>query len=179
MAGSGFAEYTPGRQAVGPALPGPVEVRLAHRSDIKAICGIDLAAGRSPADVSALEMAIDDEARLVVVASVNSGIVGWGKTHFWAYADRQAPRGHYLGGVTVRLGVRRHGIARALTQARLDWIWERAESAWYVVNPANQVSIDLHRQWGFTEVARAARFHTTTFAGGVGMLLRANREPQP
>jgi len=71
--------------------------------------------------------------------------------------------------------LRRHGIARALTQVRLDWIWGQDKSTWYIVNPANQASIDLHHQWGFTEVASAEKFHTTTFTGGVGLLMRAKR----
>jgi aminoglycoside 6'-N-acetyltransferase I len=104
---------------------------------------------------------------------VNDEIIGWGKTHFWSYADGPAPAGHYLGGVTVSPESRRQGIARALTQARLDWIWDRSDAAWYVVNPDNLASIELHRQWGFIEVARAARLHTTNFTGGTGLLFRA------
>jgi aminoglycoside 6'-N-acetyltransferase I len=152
-----------------------VDVRLAMIGDIDVIRDIDSKAGRAPADVDAIAAAIVDEARLVVVASVGGTIVGWGKTHFWSYADGQAPGGHYLGGVTVIPELRRHGIARALTQARLDWIWGRADSAWYIVNPSNRASIDLHRQWGFAEVARAAKFHTTSFTGGVGLLLQAKQ----
>ncbi|WP_343320448.1 hypothetical protein AAFM46_12870 [Arthrobacter sp. TMP15] len=71
--------------------------------------------------------------------------------------------------------MRRHGIARALTQARLDWSWERADSAWYIVDLSNRASIELHCQWGFAEVARAEKFHTTSFTGGVGLLLQAKQ----
>ncbi|WP_243399884.1 GNAT family N-acetyltransferase [Arthrobacter glacialis] len=158
-------------------LDGPVDVRLATSDDIVAIRDIDTKAGRSPADIAAIATAILDENRLVVVASADGNIVGWGKTHFWSYADGQAPGGHYLGGVTVLPEFRRHGIAKALSQVRLDWIWARANSAWYIVNPSNQASIDLHRQWGFAEVARAAKFHTTSFTGGVGLLLQAKQPP--
>lgn len=177
MTGSGFAEYSPNQRPDNKLLVGPVDVRLATSVDIDGIRGTDIKAGRSPADVAALDAAILDENRLVVVASIDGNIVGWGKTHFWSYADGQAPGGHYLGGVTVLPEFRRHGIARVLTQVRLDWIWARVDSAWYIVNPSNQASIDLHRQWGFAEVARAAKFHTTSFTGGVGLLLQA-KHPQ-
>lgn len=175
MTGSGFAEYLPNRRQDEAALGGPVDVRVATSGDIDAISEIDTKAGHSPADIAAMATAILDENRLVVVASTGCNVVGWGKTHFWSYADGQAPGGHYLGGVTVLPEFRRHGIARTLTQVRLNWIWARADSAWYIVNPSNQASIDLHREWGFAEVARAAKFHTTSFTGGVGLLLRAKR----
>lgn len=177
MAGSGFAKYLPNGRSEGRALAGPVDVRAATRGDIAKMRDIDTAAGRTPAGADTLAAAILDEIRLVVVASVDGHIVGWGKTHFWPHADGEAPGGFYLGGVTVIPELRRHGIARALTQTRLDWIWGRADSAWYIVNPANRASVDLHRQWGFAEVARAATFHTTSFSGGVGLLLQAKRPP--
>ncbi|MCY0906594.1 GNAT family N-acetyltransferase [Arthrobacter sp. H14-L1] len=174
MAGSGFAEYRTQRPK-GKVVTGPVDVRICTIGDIDAIRGIDIKAGRTPAAAEALAAAIQDDGRLVVVASVSGTIVGWGKTHFWSYSDGQAPGGHYLGGVTVVPELRRHGIARALTQARLDWIWGRTDSAWYIVNLSNRASIELHRQWGFVEVARAAKFHTTSFTGGVGLLLQAKQ----
>ena len=34
-------------------------------------------------------------------------------------------------------------------------------------------SIELHERLGFTEIARAGKFHDTTFDGGVGILFRA------
>jgi ribosomal protein S18 acetylase RimI-like enzyme len=127
-----------------------------------------------------LAAAIDDDARLVVVARARAtagvgGFLGWGKTHFQDHDDGAAPKGHYLGGLTVRPDCRRSGIETALTQARLDWIWRRAPEAWYVVNAANLASIELHRPWGFVEVASASSFHTTTFDGVVGILMRAAR----
>lgn len=178
MTDSGFAEYLPNHRPSDAPLTGLVHVRPATSGDIDAIRDIDTKAGRSPTAVGALAAAILDDNRLVVVAFVDGSIVGWGKTHFWSYADEQAPKGHYLGGVTVVPKFRRHGIALALTQVRLDWIWTRADSAWYIVNPSNQASINLHRQWGFVEVARAAKFHTTSFAGGLGLLLKAKQPPK-
>ena len=100
-------------------------------------------------------------------------VVGWAKTHHWDYGDGPALPGHYLGGVTVRPDFRRRGIATELTGARLQWIWERAHRAWYVVNARNQASLAMHRKWGFREVARGPRFHSVKFDGGEGVLLLA------
>jgi hypothetical protein len=47
--------------------------------------------------------------------------------------------------------------------------------AWFVVNARNRASIALHERWHFDEVARGGRFPSTTFTGGVGILLRARR----
>ncbi|WP_284983553.1 GNAT family N-acetyltransferase [Arthrobacter sp. efr-133-TYG-118] len=156
------------------------EVRPAKRSEVADILDVEAQAARSLPDAARLAAAIDDDGRLVVVASAHGtsgagSLLGWGKTHFWDHDDGAAPEGHYLGGVTVRPEHRRGGIGTALTQARLDWIWQRAPEAWYVVNASNVASIELHRRWGFVEVARASSFHTTTFDGGVGILMRARR----
>nr|WP_276512178.1 GNAT family N-acetyltransferase [Cryobacterium roopkundense] len=125
------------------------------------------------ASTSSLEVAIADLQRYVVLAMMDDTVVGWAKTHFWDHSDGSAAAGHYLGGVTVTSEFRRQGIGDALTSARLDWIWKRARNAWFVVNALNLASIDLHRKWGFCEVARSDRFHTTTFTGGEGILFSA------
>jgi aminoglycoside 6'-N-acetyltransferase I len=101
--------------------------------------------------------------------------VAWAKTHWWDFADGAAPAGHYLAGITVLPAFRRRGLASGLTEARLQWIWERADDAWYVVNARNQASLALHRKWGFREVGRGPGFHTVTFDGGEGVLLSAAR----
>ena len=163
-------------------------IRPAHPVDVAGILAADTAAGRtSPADAerfaAGISAAVADPARLVVVAEAHDdasaeggpGVVGWAKTHHWDYADGAAPAGHYLGGVAVRPEFRRRGLAVQLTDARLQWLWERAEFAWYVVNARNEASLALHRRWGFREVARRARFHTVAFDGGEGVLLSAAR----
>ncbi|HEY8752923.1 MAG TPA: GNAT family N-acetyltransferase [Arthrobacter sp.] len=169
---NGFAEFAfRDAQADGPAAV--VDVRPASLRDVAAILSIEQQSRRSQPSPAALDAAMKDPDRHVVVASVEGEIVGWAKTHFWDYDDRPAPLGHYLGGVTVLPGWRRRGVGAALTAARLPWIWARAADAWYVVNARNLASIELHRPWNFTEVARGPKFHTTTFTGGVGLLMRA------
>jgi ribosomal protein S18 acetylase RimI-like enzyme len=110
---------------------------------------------------------------LVVVAEVGGDVVGWAKTHLYPVPDGAAPAGHYLGGVTVRPDARRRGVGRALTDARMAWVGLRAARVHYLVNAQNQVSIAMHERWGFREIARGPAFHHVTFAGGVGLVLRA------
>lgn len=163
-------------------------IRTARPADVHGILAADIAAGRTSLNeaerfANGISAAVADPTRLVVVAEARddttaeggSGVVGWAKTHYWDYADGPAPAGHYLGGVTVRPEFRRMGLAAQLTEARLHWMWERAEFAWYVVNARNEASLALHRRWGFWEVARGARFHTVAFDGGEGVLLSAAR----
>ena len=137
------------------------------------MAAVNALTGRPPLNVAALETAVGDPRRLFLVATGDEGMVGWAKTHCWDRPDGAAPAGHYLGGVVVAPAARRRGLATALTQARMDWIWEHCREAFYVVNASNLPSIELHRRWGFSEVARASAFHTTSFTGGVGLLMRA------
>lgn len=155
------------------------EVRPAVLPDVAAILSIERQCGRGPLGLPAMEAAVIDPDRHVVVASMDGSVIGWAKTHLWDYTDGPAPSGHYLGGVTVLPAWRRRGVGAQLTEVRLGWIWTRVAEAWYVVNAGNLPSITLHRTWNFTEVARGSKFHTTAFRGDMGILLRARRpEPQ-
>lgn len=162
--------------------------RQAREADVPGIVAVELAADRTPPALAGnfgagIRAAIADPSRLVLVTEASSSlsteggaaVVGWAKTHHWDYADGAAPAGHYLGGVTVEPEFRRNGVAAQLTQARLEWIWNRSEAAWYVVNARNEASLALHRRWGFREVARGPSFHTVTFDVGEGLLLKALR----
>ncbi|WP_307028479.1 GNAT family N-acetyltransferase [Arthrobacter globiformis] len=140
---------------------------------LSGIIAIEEKAGRTAAKPSTITDTVIDPDRQIVVAVAEGTIVGWAKTHLWDYSDDQAIAGHYLGGVTVLPRWRRRGIAAVLTEARLAWIAERASDAWYVVNAGNTASIELHRRWDFSEVARGPRIHTTTFEGGIGVLMHA------
>lgn len=155
-----------------------VEVRPAGLPDVVTMISIERQSGRDPLSLSAMEATVIDSGKHVVVASIDGSVIGWGKTHHWDYSEGPAPSGHYLGGVTVLPAWRRCGVGAALTEARLQWIWHRVSEAWYVVNEGNLASIELHRRWNFTEVARGPKFHTTAFTGGLGILMRARR-PEP
>lgn len=156
-----------------------IGIREAGLADLPAIEQIQHDAGLLQVGPVPRKAAIADPDRFVVVAEVDGCVAGWAKTHYWSDGDGVAPAGHYLGGLTVAPALRRGGIGGVLTQARLDWIWQRVPEAWFVTNARNTASIDLHRRYGFEEVARASRFHTTTFDGGVGILWRAASEKLP
>ncbi len=153
------------------------EIRLADGGDLPAIFAINRDSERPSASLEAMAESLVNPQRHWVVAVAEGEIVGWAKTHYWDCVDDPAPAGHYLGGITVHPQWRRRGVGTALTSVRLDWIWARAIDAWYVVNERNHASIELHRGWGFEEVARASAFHATTFTGGVGLLMHARRHP--
>jgi ribosomal protein S18 acetylase RimI-like enzyme len=156
-----------------------VTVREATPDDAPAIAEVQAAAGRPPMSAENHAAIVGDPNRIIVVATSDGVIAGWAQTHCWTSGDPPAPAGHYLGGVTVDPTFRRRGVASALTSARLEWIWMRASHAWYVVNSANRASVELHRRYGFVEVARAARFHTVAFTGGDGILLRSPNPTGP
>lgn len=170
--GERFADYAPVAVSRSSA-EGVGIVRLALPGDLGSIVRLQRAVGRAVSPPAAIEAAISDPARLVVVGEIDGCVAGWAKTHFWRRSDGDAPAGHYLGGVTVDPVFRRRGLGAALTEARLEWIWQRTSHAWYIVNAQNRASIALHERWDFEEVARGERFHATTFTGGVGVLLRA------
>ena len=99
-------------------------------------------------------------------------LLGWAKAGWWDPQDELAPAGYYLGGVEVAPGSQRQGIARRLSDERLAWIAQRAESAWCVVNACNTASIKLQEALGFTVQAEAASFGPVHFTGGAGLLFR-------
>lgn len=163
-------------------------IRPAVETDVPGIVTVETLSGRLPEAgreplAAKIAAAISDDGRLVLVAEApldmtpgpGSAVVGWAKTHHYDVGDGPAPAGHYLGGLTVAPDFRRRGLAVALTSRRLEWIWERADTAWYIVNARNEASLELHRQWGFRVVSRGPAFHAVTFDGGEGVLLEAAR----
>jgi ribosomal protein S18 acetylase RimI-like enzyme len=122
-----------------------------------------------------LESVLEADDRNLTVAYLGGALVGWGKTHYWPDRDGEAGAGHYLAGVTVAPKYRQRGIGRDLTAARLDWIWARADEAWYVADKSNVGSIRLHEFFGFRLVARGSHFHTSTFDYRGGVLFHLTR----
>ncbi len=116
--------------------------------------------------------------RHVTVAEGATGLLGYGRTGwFEPVADapaNSAPAGWYLSGLSVDPDWRRRGIARALTQERLDWVAARADEAWYFANARNRVSFALHASLGFVEVTRDFAFPGVEFRGGAGVLCRVD-----
>lgn len=171
MSNNGFAKY----QQENPRgfLYLDFEVRSAGSEDAHAVLAVNRAAGRPTGTADAVAASIANSTRHTVIATSAGEAIGWATTHYWDYTDEPAPAGHYLGGITVHPDWRRRGVGTALTAARIDWIFSRAAEVWYIVNIRNRASIELHHKWGFEEIARAPGFHTTTFTGGIGLLMRA------
>ena len=90
-----------------------------------------------------------------LVAECDGLVEGYGMTVWWSpdlVEDPPAnvvPAGYYLMGTWVEPTVRRHGLGLALAQARLDWIRERADEAWYWTRRDNEASQRLHQRLGF------------------------------
>jgi ribosomal protein S18 acetylase RimI-like enzyme len=125
---------------------------------------------------------VQDPEHQLAVADIGEAIVAYGRAGLFEREPEApagtAPRGYYLTGVFVRPDQRRGGIGAALTQARLDWIAERADDAWFFANARNVASIDLHRRFGFEEVTRRFSFPGLMFEGGEGILFRLRlRQP--
>jgi ribosomal protein S18 acetylase RimI-like enzyme len=124
-----------------------------------------------------LERDLVSPEHLLVVAEARGAIVGYGRARsFQPGPDAPAdtgPLGYYLTGVFVAPDRRHGGIGTALTRARLDWIGQRADTAWFFANARNAASIELHGRFGFEEVRRRFSFAGLTFDGGEGILFRA------
>lgn len=116
---------------------------------------------------------------LLIAESVASGadgrgVIGYGRVSYFDRPDDSepsvAPAGYYLGGVLVDPEVRRFGVGRALTVARMEWVSERADELWYFANARNEASLEMHKELGFEEVSRQFTFPGVTFDGGEGVL---------
>lgn len=98
------------------------------------------------------------ELALLLGAFEHSSLVGYARA---AYFDRRddapvscAPSGWYLLGVVVHPNWVRRGLATRLTNERLTWAAARCSEIFYVANPDNAASIEMHRKLGFEEIAR-------------------------
>lgn len=175
---SEFADYAPRRAASVPRGPSAT-IRPATVADLDRLAAIRAAReGEDPGVSRAVferALARNDDS-LLIVAEHGGEVVAYGRAgRFDPPADAPAncaPAGHYLTGVVVAPPHRRRGVGRALTEARLAWIAERADAAWYFANPRNRATIDLHARLGFVEVTRDFRFPGVTFYGGTGVLFR-------
>jgi ribosomal protein S18 acetylase RimI-like enzyme len=118
----------------------------------------------------------ESDDRLLVVAEREGAMIGYGRVLRFvpdsgAPADI-APTGYYLMGLAVHPDHRRVGVGAALTQARIDWISEHSDAAWYFANARNSASIALHEPFGFREVTRSFFYPRVDFDRGEGILFR-------
>lgn len=111
--------------------------------------------------------------RVMFVATVEDRIAGYARIRWRtpsAEGGHRVPDGWYLSGILVDATLRRRGVGRALTQARLDWVWQRADHAYMVASHKDLTSIDLHRELGFREITRDFYLPGVVFIDG-GVLL--------
>jgi len=112
----------------------------------------------------------------LLVAETRGAVVGYGCAARFAPPPEaplhRAPEGWYLAGVVVSPALRRRGIAKALTRARLDRL---EPPVYYFANERNRASIDLHRPFGFAELTRTFWHPDAHFTGGGGILFVASR----
>lgn len=154
-------------------------MRAARHGDVLEIQSFSLELDRPAGSESFLHHCIDDPLRRIVVAFDGAAIIGWAKTHHYDETEGPAPAGHYLGGVSVHPAYYRRGLGTRLSIDRLEWIWRRESTAYYIANQRNAASRELHQLLGFAEVICAPRLHGLEFDGGVGVLYRATRPEGP
>lgn len=169
-----FAPYDPA--ARGSGAPIRAVMRPATHGDLDGLASIQLTAvTRTRADWATVIDKSLSEDRLLLVAEVDGRIVAFAQSHFLEeHAVDHGPAGYYLTGVTVVPACRRAGLGREMTVARLDWINDRADEAWYFASLENRASIRLHSEFGFDEVRRAPVLHGVSFAAGEGALFRTD-----
>ena len=109
------------------------------------------------------------------VALDEYSVVGYGKCQWLTTSSIEGafnmPEGWYLMGMIVDPRYRRQGVGRRLCEARIRWIRQQSNSAYYYVNALNEVSIRLHQLLGFREVTKEFGFPGLSFKGGKGGIL--------
>ena len=175
-----FAEFRSGHRRAQP--PADLVIRQARDADVRGIArlvaarsGKRVAETRSTIQSEFARMAVDPTPRkLLCVAESGGRIVGFGRATLVETARLSGSRGledgWYLMGVLVAPALRGRGVAWRLTDWRLRRIRARADQAFYFANARNQVSVALHRGFGFEELTREFAFPNVTFSGGEGIL---------
>lgn len=158
----------------------PVGIREARASDAERLGR--LAAEREGGDaadrIAGFRRALErqDVRAIVLVAEAEDLVIGFGKARLLAGMSPgcSMPEGWYLTGLVVEPHWRRCGVGTRLTEARLAWISERSDRAYYFSNARNRVSIAMHERFGFAEKARSTRFGEVSFVGGEGILFEVD-----
>jgi ribosomal protein S18 acetylase RimI-like enzyme len=122
------------------------------------------------------ELAGERPDNLVLVAESAGQIIGFARVRRFEppapSSERTAPAGWYMLGVNVLPAHRRQGVGAELTRARLGWITERANEAFYFTEEDNHASTALHARFGFREVSRAAEYPGVSDPSGRRVLYR-------
>ena len=103
--------------------------------------------------------ALHDASRRFLVAVDDGVVVAFGHLRYVQQSSRlaaAAPSGHYLSGVTVALTHRRRGIGQQLTRERIRPLRGVADCVYYVAEPGNIATLEMHRRLGFVLVGEVA-----------------------
>ena len=171
-----FAEYEP--HAHGTLTPAVV-VPLARHLHLDSV--VALAVQREGGDPAAWRASLEDSLvaadRATFVGIVDGQVAGYATVGWLAPGtgdpSSPAPEAWYLLGLVVDPAVRRRGVGRQLTSARLRWLSGRTDRVWYFVSSKNRASIDLHAHFGFHQVATDLHFPGVSFTG-TGLLYAAD-----
>ncbi|MFV0407401.1 MAG: GNAT family N-acetyltransferase, partial [Propioniciclava sp.] len=165
-----FAEYLP--QAHGVPLSG-IHVRQASAADTAVTAA--LAAEREGDELARCRhhqmLRLEDRDHRLFVAEAAGDVRGYGWISYLQpvrCGGHGAPDGWYLSGLVIASSFRRQGLGRQLTQARIAWVLERAEQAYYVVSASNAASLRLHESLGMVAVTRDFAVPGVVFSHGDG-----------
>jgi ribosomal protein S18 acetylase RimI-like enzyme len=104
---------------------------------------------------------LHNSSRRYFVAESNEIVVGYGHTvrHERSVdaSPDASPSGYFLAGVLVAREYRRAGIGKSLTSARLEALKDETNLVFYLADPKNEVTIALHRHFGFEEIRSVIR----------------------
>jgi ribosomal protein S18 acetylase RimI-like enzyme len=106
---------------------------------------------------------LQDANRQFLVAQHDELVIGYGHTvHYFRPEDASpaaSPSGYFLSGLLVAPNFRRGGVGINLTIARLEVLRGLTDEVFYVADPANIATIELHRRLGFVELRSFERDH--------------------
>jgi ribosomal protein S18 acetylase RimI-like enzyme len=122
---------------------------------------------------------VTGEQRQMFVAKANGQLVGYGRVLELSAeeAGPGTPAGYYLAGVLVDPVWRGHGIATALTRARLRWAFARTGTVFYVTGADNAASLRLHAALGFVEIKRFVSERSVAGVDVLSQLVRTGGRP--
>ena len=98
--------------------------------------------------------------RRFLVATINDRVIGYGHTveHVREGGDVDAsPSGYFLAGLLVSPHYRRTGVGTRLTTARLNILRNQTDVVYYLADPLNRATIEMHSRLGFTTVGPVMR----------------------
>ena len=110
---------------------------------------------------SKFEQDLANPQRLFLDATVNDLVVGYGHTTFHTDAledgAKSSPTGYFLSGLLISPAHRRQGLGERLTVARIDEMRQVTNVIYYLAEPDNLATIELHSRLGFQRIGSVER----------------------